>query len=201
MDAEIIVLSIGVFISLVLGVVNFLWAWLAKKEKVIIRDPRIKVRVIEDTDLKDVTEQLKLSIDASFKLVCTRGEDVFFEFEPAYLQLNRRLCRQLDKYFLMPPEGRITKWGTQFIGLWDGKLKKGDPVSFLTWEHFRSQESLIKLREESGGRLPVKVDENLKRLEAKYKICWKSGKGKVHSYKLPQKWWHKFVPERIWWRM
>ena len=190
MDATIIALSIGVFISLVLGVVNFLWgpAWLSRREKVVIQEVSMSA---------DVAKGGWLFVTTDFRLVRTRGEHDTY-FDSAYLKLNRALCRELDQYFEMPPEGQTARWTEPFLRIgepWDGKLKKGEPVDLSISANFGKRNSL------KNAETPKDIRDKVKKLQAKYEICWKSGEGKEYHYRLPKKWWSKFLPEKLWWRI
>ena len=202
MDIQIIALWIGLFITFVLGLVNFLWgpAILARREKVIIRKPKLNVSV-EEGDWIDIR--------SSFKLVRTRGEQDLY-LESAYLRLSKAMCKELEPYCEISSKGRIY-WSepSREPGFDKGehkRLKINEPKEFKIFHGIQfgvftepdGEQSFILTGYRSMLR---KLKEKVRKLEPKYEIVWIDAKGRKWRYRLPQKWWNKFLPERLWWRI
>ena len=218
MVMQIVGLWIGLAITFVLGLVNFLWgpAILARRQKVIIRDAEVKVSVVEkpQQETPDLTKTERICIHSNFKLVRIRGmQDLYLE--SAYLQLSKARCEKLEPYFVIPSENRIY-WGYRsYMGVDEAEyrtMKFNEPREFKIYANFDPRSSLRKLEnalQQTGNdeeleekRAMLKdLKEMAKKLETKYMIVWKDGGGKEWQYRLPEKFWHKFLPEWLWWKI
>ena len=126
MDWQIIILGIGVFISLVLGVINLL----ARREKVAVvlhESYALFVpkgcEVIGPGDKLTTAKNHSLHIHVSCALVLTSGEKEI-EVMGVNIRLHKETCEELKKYFRLPnwngfpvykyelnPEGYRERWG------------------------------------------------------------------------------------------
>ncbi len=211
MDIQIIGLWSGLFITFVLGLINFLWgpAILARREKVIIREPQLKISVVErDNGIE------RIFIQSSFKLVRIRGtQDLYIE--SAYLQLSKALCEELRTWFRIPPEPRIYWHYRSYYQIGEAEyktLKFNEPRDFEVSENFDAGSPLLKLMkklqkaqteqeiEEKQSTLE-NLKEKARKLEMKYILIWIDGKGRTRQYRCPKKWFNKLLPERLWWRV
>ncbi|MBA7467030.1 hypothetical protein ES707_02225 [subsurface metagenome] len=212
MDTATIILGVGVLISLVLGVINLF----ARREKVIIREAKVAVSVVKKPkeNQPHLNEIERIFIRNNFKLVRTRGqEDVYIE--SAYLQLNSTQCEELRAYFRIPSDARFHWEYHSFIDLSEAEhriLKINQPRFFDIYGNLERKSPLQALEKEAQQSQTTEerqkkqdmlndLKEKVKKLESEYKIVWIDGKGREWQYRLPQKWWNKFLPEWLWWRI
>ncbi len=215
---QIIAIWIGLFITFVLGVVNFLWgpAILARREKVIVREPELTVSIVEKPQQKTphLTEIERIFIQCRFKLVRTRGTQDL-HLESAYLQLNKGLRKELEPYFRVRNEGRIYWEHRSYISTNEAEYKTleiNKPREFNVSENFNTRSSLGVLEKEiQSAQTKEEIKEKqaslknlkdkVKKLKAKYMIVWIDGRGTTRRYKIPEKCWNKFLPEHLWWKV
>ena len=202
MDIQIIALWIGLFITFVLGLINFLWgpAILARRDKVIIREPRIYTSIVEKDPQKntsDLNNVKWIAIQSRFKLVRTKGEQDLY-LESTYLKLNKALCKKLSPYFEIPlgcrihwspPVSEIAYNEAQHI-----KLKANEPREFDIYGGLKlksvPQEQVDTDKEiNKKQNTLVNLEEKVKELETEYEIVWIDGRGKKWRYKLPIRGW------------
>ncbi|HUU62764.1 MAG TPA: hypothetical protein VMX96_02420 [Dehalococcoidia bacterium] len=184
-----VMIAIGVgSAGFILGIINLLWGpkLLTRRLKVEIHEPTLEAKII-----KQKNEIARIFIRAEFKLVRTRGEDDVY-FKSAYVSLDNKLYRQLDHVFNMPPAGKIYWTKSTYIGdNHEDWLKKLQPMPLAIAVSCDRKDALSNLDKEVLNNL----EEKVKQLESKYKIYWIDSKENKRSYRLPHKWWGKFVPE------
>jgi len=195
-----------------LGVCNFVyWGWWTRREMVKVREQKVEVSLVrENTSAPPYyIETKRIFLRATFKLVRSGGEDDLY-LESAYLTLDKALCQELDQYFDMPHEGKIY-WNGEYRGIeggWDRWLRKREPVPVVISDTCSPKEALSNLEKElhcarTEEQLKHKqtmlgdIKGKVKKLDAKYKICWIDSQGKQWPYRFPRKWWHKFIPKRL----
>ena len=92
-DIQIIALWIGLFITFILGLFNFLWGGniLSRRGKLIIRKPTLKTSLVEENNRIE-----RIWIQSSFTIVRTRGEQDLY-LDSAYLKLSKVRCADSSK--------------------------------------------------------------------------------------------------------
>ena len=206
MDMQIILLWIGLFITFVLGLVNFLYGGgiLSRRDRVSVREGEVDTGMV--LHRKDTTPYLW--VKGSFKLVRISGDRDLY-LESAYIQLDEMVCEKLSQHIVLPPDNRVY-WGERYHEIGSNsyesrRLKANEPKKFKIRENFIIQDSLIKMREkeEREGRAieSPEITDNLLRIKSKFKIVWKDSRGKEWQHRFPTKWYNKFLPERLWWRI
>lgn len=211
MDVQIIALWIGLFITFILGLFNFLWggSLLSRRQKVIIREPELKTSVMGEHDRIE-----RIFIQSSFKLVRTRGEQDLY-LESASLQLSKARCEELSAYFMISAKACIYRKPIAYHNIGEAEYKilgVNVPREFEIWSNFTARSSVQILmnelqqagndeeRKEKLKRLED-LKEKVKKLETKYMIIWVDGKGDERRYRFPSKWYNKFLSERLWWKL
>jgi hypothetical protein len=204
MDVQIIGLWVGLAITFVLGLINFLWGGgvLSRRGKVSARETEVDTGMV----LQQKNRKPVLWVKCKFKLVRTSGDQDLY-VESAYVELNKEACKNLDQYILLPPDNRVY-WGESYHEVDSDKteqrkLRINEPKEFTIFENFFLLDSLLKVfdEEEHEGKVTrPEITENIMRLRFKLKIAWKDGGGKEWQYRIPEKWWNRLLPERLWWK-
>lgn len=206
MDLQSIGLWVGVGISLILGIINFLLgpAWLASKEKVQIC--RVEVQAQTFKRGKAPKEQIyNFQVSADVELVRSKGDKDCYAKE-IQVEFNKVLWEKLGKYFQMRPEPMII-WAGDWIdsgeGFLGGEFKcrrldinKAETFDIMTG--FTPNESLTDLYEQLNSastndeldkarrnieQIHADVEILANQLTKQYKINWIRGDGKVFSSK------------------
>jgi len=205
MDTATIVLGIGVLISLVLGLINFLWgpAILARREKVTVVNSEVYPEFLSkgarvDTRLGMGPLFIKnpaLSIEASCELVLTRGQKEI-EVKEVELKFDRVTSDKLKAYFQIPHQNRIYLLGEPTKVNVLLPVKKS--VQFSAERLFDCTEEFQTQYDKMGsGSYPEFIQPLLDKLETKYQICWTRYDGQRVCWKFPQKWWRN-LGKRLW---
>ena len=205
LDWELVGLWLGICATFLLGLFNLLWGGgiLSRRDKVKIREPIIETHlVMYRKDKKPYLDFL-----SKFKLVRSKGKRDLY-FESAYVQLNKVIISKLESFFVLPGceiDGTIAYNGEELGWKKRVSLKANEPVEFEITGEFIIQDSLLKIleeedRERNATRSPEIMD-NLERLQSKFKILWRDGSGKEWQYRVPEKLWHKVLPDCLWWRI
>ena len=205
MDVQIIGLWVGLAITFVLGLINFLWGGgvLSRRSKVSVREAEVDTGMV----LQRKNEKPSLWVKGKFKLVRTSGDQDLY-VESAYIELNKEACKKLDQYILLPPDNRVY-WSESYRVIVSDTteqkiLRINEPRDFSILENFELLDSLVKIFEEEELERKVtrpEITENIMRLRSKFKIAWKDGRGREWQYRYPRKWWNILVPECLWWKI
>ena len=207
MDLQSIGLWIGVVgISLILGIINFLWgpAWLTKKEKVQISKTEAQARTFKQG--KAPRQQIyNFGVSADVELVRSKGDKDCYVKE-IQVEFNKMLWEELGNYFQMPLEPIIV-WAGDCVDLGFGEemkfrqLEINKPEAFYITTGFKPKESLTQLYEQLNSvstnaqlneehqnidRIHGEIESLASQLTKQYRIRWTRGDGKVFSSK-----WYK----------
>jgi hypothetical protein len=204
MDWQIIILSIGVFISLVLGVINLL----AHREKVAIVNPEVYTEFLpkgtrEKTYRGSIVALSNdvLAIEVKCELVLKSGENEL-EVKEVEAILASKACKNLRKYFHFPLLNRLQ---LSHINAYEGKpipqpillepkkavqFKRKIPLNYT--DEFEKEHKKTK-----DNPYPESIQPFLDELETKYQICWTRYDGKRLCWRFPQKWWRN-LGKKLW---
>ena len=205
MDWGIVGLWVGIIITFLLGLFNFLWGGgvISLRNVVRIRAPVIETHLI--VFRRDIKPYLDFS--CKFKLVRSRGEKDLY-FEGVYIKCKKVIISKLENYFILPGNeifGSITYDGKELGHNKRVSLKVNEPVEFVINDHFWIQDSLIKIlekeeRERNATQSP-QIMNDLYELANKYIVVWQDGRGKEWQYRVPDKLWYRILPDCIWWNI
>ena len=212
MDIQIIALWIGLAITLVLGLVNFLWgpAILARREKIAVVRPEVYPEFLPPgTSMRRIGGEsialihAQLSIEARCELVLIRGEKES-EVRDVEVILHEVTCNQLRRYFNLPRRNRlyldpieITDISTEVV-LTRAILQPKKPMRFEDKVYLDCTDEFKKEYEKMGrGSYPEFIQPLLDELETKYQICWTRYDGKELCRHFPDKWWRN-LGKRLW---
>ena len=210
MDIQIIALWIGLFITFVLGLINFLWgpAILARRDKVAVVNSEVYPEFLrkgtrERTHGGDIITLVcdVLSIEVTCELVLTRGEKEL-EVKEVEVILDKRACEGLRRYFCFPLRNRLSlqqvdDYGEELL-LPPILLAPKKTVRFKRRIPLDCTDEFEKEYEKmESGSYPGFIRLLLDELETKYQICWTRYDGKRLCWKFPQKWWRN-LGKRLW---
>jgi len=206
MDMQIIGLWIGLAVTFVLGLINFLWgpAILARKEKVAVVNSEVYPQFLPKgsrIDRRDGTSiflhnHAELSMEVNCELVLTCGEKELVR--EVQVLLDKRTCESLKRYFHLPLRNRlhleqINAYAEQPISLVPKKA-----VRFKSEIYLNCTDEFAKDYEKMEGSFcPEFIQPLLDELETRYQICWTRYDGRRLCWKFPQRWWRN-LGKRLW---
>jgi len=211
MDVQIIGLWVGLAITFLLGLINFLWgpAILARREKVAIVNPKVYVFFLSKATRQRTSENIvalqcecdALSIDASCELVLTQGEKEL-EVKEVELILDEKACKGLERYFHLSHRNRLNlEQTTDYEGeisvtpilLSTKKTARfKSEISFDCTDEFEREHDKIGV-----DSYPEFIQHLLDELATKYQICWTRYDGKRLCWHFPDKWWRN-LGKKLW---
>ena len=210
MDIQIIALWIGLFITFVLGLVNFLWgpAILAHRDKVVVVNSEVYPEFLP----KGTRERTRgggivtlacavLSIEAGCELVLTSGEKEL-EVKEVEVLLNKKACESLGRYFRFPLRNRfqleqVADYEEEIL-LPPILLVPKKTVRFKRKMPLNCTDEFEKEHEKmESGSYPEFIQPLLDELETKYQIYWTRYDDKRLCWRFPQKWWRN-LGKRLW---
>jgi hypothetical protein len=212
MDVQIIGLWVGLAITFVLGLINFLWgpAILARRDKVAIVNPIFHVFFLSKDTRQRTSENIialqcecdALSIEVSCELVLTQGERKL-EIKEVEVILDEKACKGLERYFHLPYSNRLNLAQTAD----DEKVQSPFTPSLLSTKQavlFKGEASFDCTDEFERARDKIGVDSYpefiqplLDELKTKYQIRWTRYDGKRLCWRFPDKWWRN-LGKKLW---
>ena len=217
MDWQIILLWIGLFITFVLGLINFLWgpAILTRREKVaiVLHDswanfvPKGKEEIGPGEKLIPVNNH-SLHIHISCALVLTRGEKDI-EVMEVEIRLHKETCEELKKYFRLPNRNGfpLQKYAIEPL---EYILQPKKPVDFTADQLFECTDEFERECDKLGFDLYPESDDwgeytkppdfikpLLEKLSHRFELCWERYDGKRLCWRFPDKWWGN-LGKKLW---
>ena len=209
MDVQIIGLLIGLVITFVLGLVNFLWgpAILARREKVAVVNSTVNTfflpQGVESTGYymkPGVIENHTLQIVVECTLVLTGGEKET-EVMDVQIRLHKETYEEVKKYFRIPSLNKFflhTYASDPKDREFGAVLEPKKRVYFAVGRLFECTDEFEKEYEKiEGGSYPEFVQPLLDELKTRYHICWTRYDGKETCWKFPDKWWRN-LGKKLW---
>lgn len=210
MDTQIILLWVGLFITFVLGLINFLWgpAILSRREKIAILNPIFLVFFLSKDTRQKASEGIiaececdALGVDANCELVLTQGERKL-EINEVEVILNKKACKRLERYFHLSDSSfhlaQITNDEEVQNPFTPSLLSPKQPVLFKGEASFDCTDEFEKERAEMGlDSYPEFIVHPMDELRAKYQIRWTRYDGKKICWRFPDKWWRN-LGKKIW---
>jgi hypothetical protein len=208
MDIQIIGLWVGLAITFLLGLINFLWggAILARREKVAIVNPEVDAGFLNKgtrqttyAGILTLSEHI-VSIEARCELLLTSGEKE--EVKEVEVILNEKACKSLRRYFHIPLRNRFQ---LTHINAYEGKpLPQPVVLELKKTVQFRREIPLnctdtfkTEYGKMESGSYPEFIQPFLDRLETEYQICWTRYDGKRLCWNFPNKWWRN-LGKKLW---
>jgi hypothetical protein len=212
MDMQIIGLWIGLAITFLLGLINFLWgpAILTRREKVAIVNPKVYVSFLSKSERRRTSEDIvalqcecdALSIDASCELVLTQGEREL-ELKEVEAILDEKACKGLGRYFHLPHSNsfylaQITDVDEIQSPFTPSLLSTKQTVFFKGETSFDCTDEFEREHEKIGAdSYPEFIRPLLDKLRTEYQICWTRYDGKRLCWRFPDKWWRN-LGKKLW---
>ena len=204
MSVETIVLSIGVVISLALGIVNLL----SRREKVVIVNTEVYPEFLpkgtwlhrQDGESIYLT-CAELSMEATCELVLTSGQKEI-EVKEVEVIFNKKSYETLKRYFNVPFRNRLGLYNLDVFEEKDAPLpillKPKRTLYFKRTLPFNCTEEFEKEYEEmEKSSYPEFIQSILSELETKYQICWTRYDGKKLCWRFPNSWWRN-LGKKLW---
>jgi hypothetical protein len=200
---QIALLWTGLFITFVLGLINFLWgpAILSRREKIAILNPIFLAFFLSKETRQKASEGIiaececdALGVKAGCELVLIKGERKL-EIKEVEVILNEKACRGLERYFYLPYDNRFylaqtADYKEAQSPFTPSLLSTKQAVSFEGEESFDCTDDFERERDKIGiDSYPEFIQPSLDKLKAKYQICWTRYDGKRIFWRFPDKWW------------
>ena len=196
-------LWIGLAITFMLGLLNFLWGGgiLSRRERVLVVDSDVLADFLPKGTREDIggdivtLERACLSIYASCDLVLTSGEKDL-EVKSVKVKLDKKHYKKLKRYFKIPLRNNIhmRPW-SRYKEVYCEKEVFPPPSSLILKRAVRfKRKVLLDCTDEyelKFGEIPRPgfIQPILDEVEAKFQICWTRYDGKSVCWRFPNKWW------------